>query len=340
VAAVGAVDHPGRVEITQVDPADAEAVAGVVDVRNAVNAADAPWLLPKTLRSMTADLTWGWDGEPDTGYLGRVDGQPAVVGSVSTTEYDNLHLAWLGVKVHPDHRRRGLGSEMLEAMLAEARRRGRTTFGSDAWASDGPAAFAARHGFEPASRAVNRRQVLAELDHDELTRRFEDALPSAADYELVRRVGLTPVDELAAVADMAAAINDAPTDDLDIEDEVFSAERVGAYERAQVERGARLYRVFARHRGTGELAGHTVVAVDGEVPTHAEQHDTSVVASHRGHRLGMLLKADMNLWLREAEPQLERIDTWNAESNDHMIGVNERLGYRILGVEIEYQRKD
>ena len=33
----------------------------------------------------------------------------------------------------------------------------------------------------------------------------------------------------------------------------------------------------------------------------------------------------MMRWLAEAEPQVESIDTWNAESNDHMIAVNERL---------------
>ena len=101
-----------------------------------------------------------------------------------------------------------------------------------------------------------------------------------------------------------------------------------------------MYRVLARHRTTGELAGHTVVVVDGDRPERAEQHDTSVVGSHRGHRLGLLLKADMVLWLREAEPQLETIDTWNAESNDHMIGVNALLGYRIMGREHEYQKSD
>ena len=60
--------------------------------------------------------------------------------------------------------------------------------------------------------------------------------------------------------------------------------------------------------------------------------------AHRGHRLGLLLKSDMNLWLRETQPQLETIDTWNAESNDHMIGVNELLGYRIMGRALEFQK--
>ncbi len=142
---------------------------------------------------------------------------------------------------------------------------------------------------------------------------------------------------LDAVAEMSAAINDAPTDDLDIEDEVFPKERIVDYENAQLASGNRFYRVIARHRETGELAGHSVVLVESERPTIGDQHDTSVLRSHRGHRLGLLLKADMLRWLADEEPQLETIDTWNAESNDHMIDVNEKLGYEVLGRELQFQ---
>ena len=82
-----------------------------------------------------------------------------------------------------------------------------------------------------------------------------------------------------------------------------------------------------------------MVAVDVERPHLAGQHDTSVVRAHRGHRLGLLLKLEMLRWLDEAEPQVEQIDTWNAESNDHMVDVNETLGYRIMGRGLEYQKK-
>jgi GNAT superfamily N-acetyltransferase len=343
VAAARRVPHSAVVtdlQITPVDPADPAVVLAYVGVRNAVSAVDAPWLHPMTLHSATCDLTYGWDGEPDTAYLATEDEVAVAAGTLSTTEWDNLHLAWLGVKVHPDHRRRGLGGLLLERLVADARARGRSSFGSDAWDRPGFAEFATAHGFEAKSRAINRRQVLADVDHGEVRRRHDQALAAAGDYEIVRRAGATPEAELEALAAMTASINDAPTDDLDIEDEVFTGERIRLYEEAQAARGDRLYRVFVRHRATGELAGHTVVVVDGERPAIGHQHDTSVVGSHRGHRLGLLLKADMNLWLREVEPQLETIDTWNAESNDHMIGVNELLGYRVLGREIEYQRTD
>ena len=62
-----------------------------------------------------------------------------------------------------------------------------------------------------------------------------------------------------------------------------------------------------------------------------------MVGAHRGHRLGLLLKADMLRWLAETEPALEAVDTFNAESNDHMVAVNERLGYRVMGRELQYQ---
>jgi hypothetical protein len=59
---------------------------------------------------------------------------------------------------------------------------------------------------------------------------------------------------------------------------------------------------------------------------------------HRGHRLGLYLKTAMLLWLREEQPQLELIDTGNAESNDHMIAINEQLGYRVMDRELELQK--
>jgi RimJ/RimL family protein N-acetyltransferase len=168
---------------------------------------------------------------------------------------------------------------------------------------------------------------------------YAEAAPAAADYDLVRLEGRVPAELLPTISELTAAINDAPIDDLDIEDEVFPVERIRNYETSVIDSGHRLYRVLARSRVTGELAGHTVVAVDAETPTLAHQHDTSVVRAHRGHRLGLLLKSEMLRWLDEVEPQVETIDTWNAETNDHMIAVNERLGYRPLGRELSFQRR-
>jgi GNAT superfamily N-acetyltransferase len=325
-------------EILRFGPDDADRLKQYVDVVNAARAVDSPWVHPDTVKGAEGRFRYGWDGEVETPCLGLVDGRPVAVGRFATSEYDNLHLAWIGIQVDPAYRRRGYGTALLEALVEEARVGGRTSIGIDGWESESTRGFAARHGLEPKSSAIQRRQSLAELDWAEIERLHAEASAAATAYEVLRREGRTPDDELDALAEMASAINDAPTDDLDIEDEVFSADRMRGYEDAQLRRGRGLFRTVARHHETGELAGHSVVVVDAERPELAEQHDTSVVDAHRGHRLGLLLKADMNLWLREVQPQITEISTWNAESNGHMVAVNEAIGYRIMGRELEFQK--
>ncbi|MBB6626007.1 GNAT family N-acetyltransferase [Nocardioides sp. KIGAM211] len=326
-------------EIVELDPDDREAVRGYVTVTNAVRRAGAPWEHDMTEREAAGLFRYGWDLEPAVGYVARVDGAPVAMGEYAVSRRDNLHLAWLDVEVHPEHRRRGHGSALLATLLERARSEGRTTVGIGWWEADAARGFAEGHGFEEKHVEVGRRQVLADLDRAALDAAYDDARPHAAAYDLVRRLGPTPEEELEAMAVMTAAINDAPLGGLDIEDEVYDAERIRAYETAMEGRGIRPYKVFARHRGTGELAGVTVVGVDTERPEIGEQHDTSVVAAHRGHRLGLLLKLEMLRWLHEAEPQLATIDTWNAEENRHMIDVNEVLGYVVLGRAVSFQRK-
>jgi GNAT superfamily N-acetyltransferase len=326
------------VEITELDPDDSAAVRECVDLANAVRKTDSPWSHPLTVHEYAGELRHGWDGEPPRAFLATVGSEPVALAELRTSSYDNLHLAWLTVEVHPDHRRRGYGSEVFEFLVARTRAMGRTSVSLDGWESEAARGFATRQGLALKSRDINRRQFLADVGWATLGRRYAEAAAHATAYELVRAPRRTPDDELPAMAALVAAINDAPVDDLDMEDEVFTPARVRAYERAHEARGILLHRLVARHRGTGELAGHTVVAVDGERPELGEQEDTSVVRAHRGHRLGLLLKIEMLRWLREEQPQLATIDTWNAESNDYMIRVNEALGYRIMGRALAFQR--
>lgn len=317
---------------------DVAVLTQVVELYNAAGKIDCPWVHPATYTTVDGFIRNGWDGELPLCF-GLFDGDRLVADSrLWLFVWDNTDQAWIDLMVHPDERRRGHGSRLLEHLVDGARRRDRTIVGSDAWDTPTADAFARKHGFEPKSRAINRRQYVAEQDADELHRIHAEAADAASGYELLRITGRTPEELLPAMSAMTESINDAPTDDLEIDDELFPVERIVAYEDAVHARRERIHRVVARHRGSHDLAGHTIVAVEEERPQIGHQHDTTVVRAHRGHRLGLLLKSDMLLWLAETEPQLATVDTWNAESNDHMIAVNERLGYKPLGRGIQYQR--
>jgi RimJ/RimL family protein N-acetyltransferase len=324
------------VELREFGPDDRASVEAYVAIENAC-LVDAPWWHPNTVYRQTMLMRHGWDGEVGRHFLVDVEDRAVGRAAVHTSNYDNLDQAWVELSIHPEHRRRGHGTLALQRAFDVVRSAGRTKVGWFGWVGEQTEGFAKALGFEPKSVAVHRRQHLRELEPGLADRLYAEAAPHADDYELLRIVAPTPAELLPSLAEATAAINDAPLDDIEMEDEVFTADRVRAYERAQLDSGFRFYRILARHRSTGDLAGLTIVTVDSQTPAHGHQHDTSVVSAHRGHRLGQLLKADMMRWLAEVEPQLETVDTFNAESNDHMIGVNERLGYRVMGRELQYQ---
>ena len=327
-------------ELTKLDPYDDKAVADLHQLSLATEPVDRPWNPTPLLSDLIGDLRHGWDGETGDRWLFR-NGDGAVIGVLyfHLPRRENLHLAELGVAVHPSHRRRGLGTRLYEAGLELARAAsGRRML--DAWTLDAPApiGFATKFGFKQVYVGVHRRQDLAEVDWEQVEVLREQAVSAASGYRLLRFVGRVPDEMLDDVAVMASAINDAPTDDAEVDDDVIDAARVRAYEDAMTARGLRMYRLIAQRVSDGELAGNSVVVVNPSRLEWAEQHDTSVVAAHRGHRLGMLLKAEMMRWLNEYEPKVRYIDTGNAESNNFMIKINEQLGYRIVNRGLGWQR--
>ncbi len=326
-------------EITRLSPDDEVGCVDAVAVMSAAAKVDCPEALLSTPRSYAAHLKHGWDGDPGQAFLAR-DDDGVVVGllGLHTPTYDNTHLAWASVEVHPDHRSRGIGSELLGYADQMAREQGRTSFGTDSWDLPKANAFALRHGFEQKAIDVNRRQDIAGLDWSVVQRMYDEAVQASAGYELVRLTGRVPDELLDGMVALTASINDAPRDDLDVEDDVFTPERLRKYEAAQEAADRTIYRMIARERSTGALAGHSTIVVERERPHIAEQHDTAVDRAHRGHRLGALVKTAMLLWMRDEEPAVTQVDTWNAESNTHMIAINEPLNYRIIARTISYQK--
>jgi GNAT superfamily N-acetyltransferase len=329
------------VDLTWLDPGhlDERDVAGAVAVLEASRLADYPHQLGPTVSWFTARLRHGWDGDPPTAGLAR-DGRGRVVGivEVSLPRWDNTHAGWVDVTVDPVSRGQGIGRRMFEEGVDRIQAAGRTLLLSESFDLSPGVGFLKAMGLDRASDVVQRRQDLLTTDPPGLAQTYADAERRTGDYELLRLPGPVPDELLADVVAMTAAINDAPIDDLDIEDEVFSPGRIRAFETSQRAYRRRTYRLVAREQRTGELAGHTQVAVETDRPWFGAQLDTSVLRAHRGRRLGLLLKIAMMRWLADVEPQLLLLDTWNAASNAHMIRVNEALGYRVVATAAEWQR--
>lgn len=89
----------------------------------------------------------------------------------------------------------------------------------------------------------------------------------------------------------------------------------------------------------GTLAGYTNLYVTDGRPERAGIDSTLVLPEHRGHRLGLALKVRLHQETRARHPEVRRIATSNAGVNSWMNAVNEELGYEVVEVCHELQKR-
>jgi RimJ/RimL family protein N-acetyltransferase len=319
----------------RVQPDDTGRVQAVSDLWNAARLVDDPDARPSIPEMVAGQLRYGWDLDPGEAYLYYADGatEPVGVLELELPTRDNLQLVWASITVHPAQRRQGHGSAMMKELLRRAEAADRSTIWLEAVEEDlGARKFLEGFGFRYASSDARRRQVLADVDGEEIERLWSRAQAAATDYRLERLTAPASEDVLADLAAVTAVINDAPMGELTYEDEVFDPQRIRDFETARARQGDRCYRLVARHRETGEISGHTLVVRSPHRERLAGQGDTAVARTHRGHQLGLLLKIAMMRWIAGAEPDIEVIETYNNVDNHHMIAVNEAIGYRLSQV--------
>lgn len=292
----------------------------------------------------------------------RLDGEVVGRGWLGYGLEPAATTASLSVGVLPPARGRGVGTALLGELEARAAAAGRptvTTFTQHALADiplDEPLLGASVGDRVVPARAEATRFALARgyaLGQVERTNRCEladiaDELPSILaearsraepEYALVHWIDRTPDEFLASLATAREHMaTDIPAADLEIDPEVWTPERIRARERQLADAGDHALVVAAVHRASGSVAGYSeLVLTEGK--EHAEQWDTLVRSTHRGHRLGLWMKAANLLALTDQAPERSRVYTWNADENDHMLAINDRLAFRIIGYSAEWQRR-
>lgn len=209
-------------------------------------------------------------------------------------------------------------------------------------AADLPGVRLAREfGFEC---AIVARKSLLELPVAPGTfEAFESASRAVAGdaYRLHTWRDHVPEEWIDAYAALEAALGaDEPRGDQDVEADHWDADRVRGADAQHAARGNGYLVTAAEHVASGELAGMTMLVFPrDETQEYAEQEATVVLRAHRGHRLGMLLKAVNAQALGRAKPGVRRVWTWNNEENPHMLAINVAMGFRPAGGCAEMQLK-
>ena len=294
-----------------------------------VDEPEGPWF---TERPFTGWMTVGWDGNPREAWLAtdEAHGRGLVPAGAAGQGEPATRPTWHLV-VHPADRRRGVGRALLRHAARRAAAHGRTALSGGARDGSAGEAFARSAGAKPGLVEVQRVLDLGKLE--------TGSSPGCAARPSGRRrgtrwcPGLGPVPEeyIEQAATVFNAMNDAPRDP-EVSHEEWDAQRVR--ERVNDLRpqyGMRDYTVAARHDATGELAGADrglgrsgrpwlgVPAVHG-----GDQAAPRAPARPAGEDRDDGTAADGGA-AAGADRDLER------PSNEHMIAVNEAIGYTVFG---------
>ncbi len=276
--------------------------------------------------------------------LAAFDGEAMLGGAeISLPQLDNTHLAVLEVYVDPLHQRRGAGAALVEAALATIAAQGRSVVTAEvATPLEGPESpglrLARRTGFR--TGVVDDMKVVDLHETEALWQPILDETKAAAEgYTLRSWRRLCPDDLVDGYCSlMASFTEESPTGDLDVEAEHWDEKRL----REKEER----FRRAGRHETTtvavapdGEVVGVTEAMVSEHAPDRGFQGGTIVAAAHRGHRLGLRLKATNHMLVREEFPGCRTLLTGNADVNEAMNAVNDRLGYRTVEQVHEMQKQ-
>lgn len=314
----------------------------------------ADWTLPGPVTSRLFLVFPRDDEDPAMGE------RPVAAAKLMVSPRDSPTHAYPHVVVDAPYRRRGVGT-LIAAYLEElARTDGRTS--QQAWvehptvggervpaptghgsvsAADPAARFLWRHGWELGQvERISELRLPVPLAG---LRAEADAAGTHAgpDYRVLTWEGESDPAHLEDLARLNGDMSiDAPAGELEIDEEHWDAERVSQMERRAIASGATCLTAAVLHVPSGHLVAQSMLQLDLDDTTRpAQQDNTLVTASHRGRRLGMLVKAANLLQLAERYPECAGVFTWNAEENAHMLHVNEALGFTPVGPEGGWQKR-
>jgi GNAT superfamily N-acetyltransferase len=335
------------VEVRHLDPEDDAALAEWHGVLEVVEQEVWPGLAGYSLRDVQAFARHrGQYRRYDQLAAGEFGGPILGGGVMEVPLRDNLHGVEVALWVHPAHRRRGVGTAIVEEMSRRASADGRQVLNSivevplERAEHDPSLSFAPKVGFE-AMLPGNVRHLALPVDAALLgeLRQVVAQTRGACDYRVFTFEAPWPEEYLDDECELLRRMStDEPSGDSEREEEVWTHERLRESDLLRAERGAPKLAAVAQHVPSGHIVAFSELLLAEDTPDQAWQLNTIVHPGHRGHRLGLAVKLANLDFLHERAPAVRMVRTSNAQENEPMIAVNDMMGFEIVGVGMFWQK--
>lgn len=285
---------------------------------------------PEPFEQRTADWRHIPDHQLVTRWALREDGEIVAVAVAFMDKYEDLNNGFASIHVRPDRRRRGIARMLAAPVFDHLEENDRKSLITDAPEGAEWEVKLEALGLKKAYQDKRSRLVLADLDWDLMDRWIERASERATEYDLMFVEMPIPDEHLEKWCAVQHVMHTAPKEDLDFEFSKTTPEKWREREEKHAKAGDRLFGHVAVHRGTGDFVGLSDIFVQKYARTIAWQGDTGVHPDHRNQGLGRWLKAATIKRVAAERPEIDRIDTFNAGSNEPMLNINVEMGFKPI----------
>ena len=249
----------------------------------------------------------------------------------------DLDNGFLRINVRMDRRGEGLARKLVPTVLDHLEDAGRKRIHTYVPEGSTLEPYLEGLGLKSAYREKRSRLVVADVDMGMMQEWIDRAPERASEYELISMRMPYPDDLLDKWCELQLQMNTAPMEDFEMEDWKWTPELWRGLEETIVGNEKDSYTTVAAHRETGEWVGSSSIQTDRLDVAQAWQWETVVHPDHRNKGLGRWLKAETLMRTVEAVPEVARIDTWNAGSNEPMLNINVAMGFKAIMITNAYQ---
>jgi GNAT superfamily N-acetyltransferase len=263
------------------------------------------------------------------------DDRGTIIANASVTftlanspSYDtNKHVADCGISVHPNYRRNGIATKLLQVLLNKISEYDDkiSVIQTGTSLESGHQFCQKLKGIEAIKGAENRLR-LVDVDWEMIKQWKKEGSLRATDV-IIESFEDVPENDIQEYVEIyTETMNQQPMGEIETRAKVTPESR-RENEKRLADRGLKWFTKITREPD-GRISGLTEIFYHSDMAYKAFQNLTGVKEVYRGRGLGKWLKAEMLLWLKDEFPDVTYISTGNATDNVPMLSINERMGFK------------